>query len=218
MVCARNHRRLRVTLHPGESTVLRQTTPRAPRASDRAFRGGWVSLSNSIVCQLLSRHNGPQLRTGLPSRWTVQSPHWAMPQPNLVPVKRRTSRMIQRRECRCPPPGDVHARSRPGSGWPSRPRSPAVATTRPIGDIEQPTGRRRPLIGRLTAVRARSQLRPSGVASRIARARRRRRRSRRGRHRSRRARSTPEGVGAAARRRACSGSGGRRAAGTACTR
>jgi len=30
-----------------------------------------------------------QERTGLPSRWTVQAPHWAMPHPNLVPVRPR---------------------------------------------------------------------------------------------------------------------------------
>src|SRR3979411_683714 len=31
-------------------------------------------------------------RTGLPSRWTVHAPHWAMPQPNFVPLRSRTSR------------------------------------------------------------------------------------------------------------------------------
>ena len=33
-----------------------------------------------------------QERIGVPSRCTVQAPHWAMPQPNLVPVMPRTSR------------------------------------------------------------------------------------------------------------------------------
>ncbi len=36
-----------------------------------------------------------QARTALPSRWTVQAPHCAIPQPNLVPVKPRTSRRTQ---------------------------------------------------------------------------------------------------------------------------
>src|SRR5262245_26263932 len=36
-------------------------------------------------------------RTGLPSTWTVQAPHWAMPQPYLVPVIPSTSRNTQRR-------------------------------------------------------------------------------------------------------------------------
>jgi hypothetical protein len=34
-------------------------------------------------------------RTALPSTWTVQAPHWAMPQPYLVPVSPRTSRKTQ---------------------------------------------------------------------------------------------------------------------------
>src|ERR1700733_1235742 len=36
-----------------------------------------------------------QDRTGLPSRCTVQAPHWAMPQPYLVPVMPNTSRSTQ---------------------------------------------------------------------------------------------------------------------------
>src|SRR6186997_3690453 len=31
-------------------------------------------------------------RTALPARCTVHAPHWAMPQPNLVPFRLRTSR------------------------------------------------------------------------------------------------------------------------------
>ena len=33
-----------------------------------------------------------QERLASPSTWTVQAPHWAMPQPNLVPVSPSTSR------------------------------------------------------------------------------------------------------------------------------
>ncbi len=36
-------------------------------------------------------------RTGWPSRCTVQAPHRAAPQPNLVPVMSRLSRMTQSR-------------------------------------------------------------------------------------------------------------------------
>ena len=36
-----------------------------------------------------------QERVGWPSRWTVQAPHSAMPQPNLVPVSPITSRSTQ---------------------------------------------------------------------------------------------------------------------------
>ncbi len=36
-----------------------------------------------------------QLRTASPSRCTVQAPHWAMPQPYLVPVSPMTSRTTQ---------------------------------------------------------------------------------------------------------------------------
>src|SRR5262249_35304415 len=36
-------------------------------------------------------------RTGWPSTWTVQAPHWATPQPNFVPVRPSFSRMAHRR-------------------------------------------------------------------------------------------------------------------------
>jgi len=36
-------------------------------------------------------------RTASPSRWTVQAPHCAIPHPNFVPVRPRTSRKTQRR-------------------------------------------------------------------------------------------------------------------------
>jgi hypothetical protein len=36
-----------------------------------------------------------QERIGFPSRWTVQAPHWAMPQPYLVPVRAACSRRAQ---------------------------------------------------------------------------------------------------------------------------
>src|SRR5712691_12625300 len=38
-----------------------------------------------------------QERTGSPSRCTVQAPHWAMPQPNFVPVMRSESRSTHKR-------------------------------------------------------------------------------------------------------------------------
>src|SRR5882724_2937565 len=37
-----------------------------------------------------------QVRVATPSRWTVQAPHWAMPQPNLVPVSPSVSRSTHR--------------------------------------------------------------------------------------------------------------------------
>ena len=36
-----------------------------------------------------------QERTGVPSMWTVQAPHWAMPQPNFVPFSFSLSRSTQ---------------------------------------------------------------------------------------------------------------------------
>jgi hypothetical protein len=36
-----------------------------------------------------------QERIGSPSRCTVQAPHWAMPHPNLVPVRPSPSRRAQ---------------------------------------------------------------------------------------------------------------------------
>ena len=36
-----------------------------------------------------------QERDSLPSTWTVQAPHIAMPQPNLVPCSPATSRIAQ---------------------------------------------------------------------------------------------------------------------------
>ena len=33
-----------------------------------------------------------QERIATPSMWTVQAPHWAMPQPNFVPVNPSSSR------------------------------------------------------------------------------------------------------------------------------
>src|ERR1043166_7393240 len=38
-----------------------------------------------------------QERTAAPSRCTVQAPHWAMPQPNFVPVMRSESRSTHKR-------------------------------------------------------------------------------------------------------------------------
>src|SRR3989442_10720985 len=37
-----------------------------------------------------------QERTAVPSRCTVQAPHWAMPHPNFVPVRPRLSRSTHR--------------------------------------------------------------------------------------------------------------------------
>src|SRR5688572_9645111 len=36
-------------------------------------------------------------RAAWPAMWTVQAPHWATPQPNLVPVSRSSSRSTQSR-------------------------------------------------------------------------------------------------------------------------
>jgi hypothetical protein len=36
-----------------------------------------------------------QLRTALPSIWTVQAPQWPVPQPNLLPVRLDASRSAQ---------------------------------------------------------------------------------------------------------------------------
>ncbi len=36
-------------------------------------------------------------RRASPSTWTVQAPHWAMPHPNLVPVRPSTSRSAHSR-------------------------------------------------------------------------------------------------------------------------
>src|SRR5258707_2171110 len=52
----------------------------------------------------------PQARTASPSRWTVQAPHRATPQPNFVPVRPSSSRKYHRRgidgspsnACACP--------------------------------------------------------------------------------------------------------------------
>ena len=38
-----------------------------------------------------------QERVGWPSTCTVQAPHWAMPQPNLVPVSLSSSRITHNR-------------------------------------------------------------------------------------------------------------------------
>ena len=38
-----------------------------------------------------------QDRVGVPFKCTVHAPHWAMPQPNLVPVKLKSSRSTHRR-------------------------------------------------------------------------------------------------------------------------
>jgi len=35
-------------------------------------------------------------RTDVPSKWTVQEPHWPTPHPNFVPVSRNRSRMTHR--------------------------------------------------------------------------------------------------------------------------
>src|SRR5215469_5488895 len=51
-----------------------------------------------VTCLPLTRERGEtQERIARPSRWTVQAPQSAMPQPNLVPVSPRESRKIQRK-------------------------------------------------------------------------------------------------------------------------
>src|SRR5256714_15290884 len=51
-----------------------------------------------VVTRLLAtaEMGSTQVRVATPSRWTVQAPHCAMPQPNLVPVSPSVSRSTQR--------------------------------------------------------------------------------------------------------------------------
>jgi len=49
---------------------------------------GWLVTADAKI---------EQDRVGLPLRRTVQAPHWAIPQPNFVPVRPTRSRMAQRR-------------------------------------------------------------------------------------------------------------------------
>ena len=53
----------------------------------------------------VGRRDAEHARTDVPSKWTVQAPHWPMPQPNFVPVSRRRSRITQSRGVGI----DVHA-------------------------------------------------------------------------------------------------------------
>ena len=67
--------------------------------ADRFDRG------DALTCCSRDRRNAE--RTGLPSRWIVQAPHKAVPQPNFVPVMASTSRNTHNRGAcrRKPPPG-----------------------------------------------------------------------------------------------------------------
>ena len=50
-----------------------------------------------VICWPSAAETGvTQDRSGVPLRCTVQAPHWAMPQPNLVPVRFRLSRSTHR--------------------------------------------------------------------------------------------------------------------------
>src|SRR5205807_6901776 len=50
-----------------------------------------------VICLPATAATGSeQERIATPSTWTVQAPHWAMPQPNLVPVMPIVSRSTQR--------------------------------------------------------------------------------------------------------------------------
>src|SRR5204862_802806 len=49
-----------------------------------------------VTCLPATRESGAtQERMAWPSRWTVQAPHRAMPQPNFVPVNPKESRITQ---------------------------------------------------------------------------------------------------------------------------
>jgi hypothetical protein len=49
-----------------------------------------------VIFLLLAADTGiEQERTGVPSRCTVQAPHWAIPHPYFVPVSPTTSRIAQ---------------------------------------------------------------------------------------------------------------------------
>jgi hypothetical protein len=48
-----------------------------------------------VILERLREAVSMQERTGLPSICTVQAPHWALPQPNFVPVMPRMSRRTQ---------------------------------------------------------------------------------------------------------------------------
>src|SRR5689334_8024969 len=45
-----------------------------------------------ILCPATRETGATHERIASPFRWTVQAPHWAMPQPYLVPVRPRFSR------------------------------------------------------------------------------------------------------------------------------
>src|SRR5262245_1496987 len=64
----------------------------ADRASPCASRS-MVVTARPCTAPAGSTHE----RVALPSRWTVQAPHWAMPQPYFVPVRPRTSRRTHKR-------------------------------------------------------------------------------------------------------------------------
>src|SRR5688572_19424050 len=51
-----------------------------------------------VIAALAACETGKeQERTARPRRCTVQAPHWAIPQPNFVPFKLRTSLMTHKR-------------------------------------------------------------------------------------------------------------------------
>src|ERR1700761_9198933 len=66
-----------------------------------AFCTGWELSGDSpsivVMGWLVTADAGmEQERMGLPLSRTVQAPHWAIPQPNFVPVRPMMSRMTQR--------------------------------------------------------------------------------------------------------------------------
>src|SRR5438034_1304932 len=63
-----------------------------PRIACRPVAGRWKPMTRPATAATGST----QVRVATPSRWTVQAPHWAMPQPNLVPVSPSVSRSTQR--------------------------------------------------------------------------------------------------------------------------
>src|SRR5262249_27305797 len=74
-------------------------TPTSTHAACRALPTASVSRPSMVTTFLFAAAEigVMQERTACPSRWTVQAPHSAMPQPNLVPVRPSSSRNVHKR-------------------------------------------------------------------------------------------------------------------------
>src|SRR6266850_4139031 len=69
------------------------------QAACTAFPARVAAIPSTVVTFLPAAADSgvEQERTGCPSRCTVHAPHWAMPQPNLVPVRWSESRSTHKR-------------------------------------------------------------------------------------------------------------------------